>query len=207
MRQTPFVIGIGLAFLSCTPGFGAAAPGITRDQLAQELRYYQKIATLHTRFHETKTLKDMGMKLESDGELTVVRPTGTQASKVTWKVVHPSPLTVILEEGKLQIQAGDGKSENYSLEGSARESLKALVAWLKLDPDELMQSYKISKAEGGGWLFEPKAEAPITSMQMELKPGSYLQRLVIQEKSGDTLQIRFEKPQITEIKSKGTNGG
>ena len=186
-----------IAFFVSQTSSAAASRPVTREELAKQLTYYQSISELNAKFTETKTLKDMALKLESDGELTVVRPVaGTTHSQVVWRVIHPSALTVTLSEGSVKIVSGDGKTENYAIEGSAKESLKALVAWLKLDPEELIQSYRISQEADGAYRFEPKGEASIAAMVMTLQPGSYLEQLRIEEKSGDSLLIRFQKPTL-----------
>lgn len=172
----------------------AAGPHtVSRAELTARLKYYRTIGKLETKFHETKRLKNIGTTIESEGELTIVRP-----SKVIWKVTRPGRLTVELTDGKMRITDPSGKTETYEADASARDSLRSMVAWLKLDPDELLASYRITDLGAETYRFEPKDReaAPVAAMQMKVKPGSYLERLDITEKSGDALEIRFDRPRI-----------
>jgi outer membrane lipoprotein-sorting protein len=196
MKLHPFLTLLGLVLGTVT---WAAPRPIEKQELASQLTYYQSIQTLRTKFHEIKTLKEMKLTLESDGELTVIRP-----SKVIWKVTRPSPLTVILEESRLQILDSEGKGETLAIEGEAKKSLKSLVAWLKLDPNELFETYQISDLGENKFRFEPKvpAESPLRALVMQIRPKSYVEQLQIEERSGDSLTIRFEKPRIEQVHGK-----
>jgi hypothetical protein len=178
----PWLLGILV-----TTGSLAGSRSIGKSELASELSYYQSIQTLQTKFHETKTLRDIQLK-----DLTVIRP-----NKVIWKVTRPSPLTVTLEETRLQILE-EGKTESFAIEGEAKQALKSLVVWLKLDPDELFATYQISSLGENRFAFVPKSleTSPIQRLEMTLRTNSYVERLQIDEKSGDHLDIRFEKPRI-----------
>jgi outer membrane lipoprotein-sorting protein len=169
----------------------AASAPLTRDQLAEQLEAYRSIRTLHAHFHETKHLKDLKIDLTSEGELDLERPT-----RVVWRVTSPSPLTVTLEKDKLSITS-DGKREQYEMEGRAKESLKALVAWLELDPDALMANYRVLSLGKDRFRFEPKdTNAPVQSLQMKIRAKGYVERLEIEERSGDSLDIRFDPPRV-----------
>ncbi len=188
-----------LTLLAMIPRLSQAAPhAVSQKELAEKLRYYRSIKALQTKFHETKTLKDMKIQINSEGELTVTRP-----SKVVWKIIKPSALTVTLDDQSIQISSGQGeKDESYPMESGPRESLKILVAWMKLDPVELSQAYDVSTVSENTYRFLPKAgpKSPFLAMQMTIKPNSYVEKLEIEEASGDHLTIRFEKPRLEHIK-------
>jgi hypothetical protein len=185
--------------LFCAASAGTGRP-VEETELASRLKFYESIQRLVAKFHETKTIKNMSLKLESDGELTIDR-SKARPNLVIWKVTRPSPLTVSLTQGKLDIVGADGKAESYSMEGAARDSLQALVAWLRLDPEELAKTYLVTDLGGERFRFAPRkgSELPIQSIQMKLEAGSYLEELEIMESSGDRLVIRFEKPRIERI--------
>jgi hypothetical protein len=172
--------------------WGFAATEVDRAELTKRLSFYHSLSKLTTKFHQTKHLKDVAISLESDGELTVIFP-----KRVIWKVIHPSPLTVSLEGAQLEITAKDGETNKINVEGEGREAMKALVAWLKLDPDELYNSYRITRIDKNDtYRFEPKAPGPIAALQMQVRAGSHIEKLDLEERSGDRLEIRFEKPRL-----------
>src|SRR4051812_3875254 len=111
-----FLKAIALFFLAFV-GFSAmthAAPGrpVARAELAKALAFYRTITRIRVRFQETKILKEMNLKLPSEGNLVVTRP-----NSVRWEVVKPSPLVVFLDDKHVEIISGSGpgeKKESYS---------------------------------------------------------------------------------------------
>jgi len=190
MQPTIFLV---LLTTLWNPAAEAMLRPVTKTELADKLAYYRSIQVLHTKFHETKTLKGMNIKIKSDGNLTVQRP-----NKVIWEVVQPSPITVILDNQNVKILDGSGKTETYQMDGGAKESLKPLVAWMRLDPEELALNYDVFAMSDNRYRFQPKetAKSPFLALQMTLKANSYVEKLEIEETSGDHLEIRFEKPRI-----------
>ncbi len=177
---------------------GAPKKAMEKAELTSLLAYYQSITKLKARFKERKTLKDLSYPLLSEGLLTVQRP-----DRVVWEITKPSPLVVTLDRKELSIESGAGKTkkrEAIAVEGNdkAAESLKGLVAWLRLDPTALLEEYRIYSLGNHEYEMVPKraGATPFDSLTMTLKEGAHLEALSIREKSGDSIVINFERPEI-----------
>lgn len=202
MISTLRVVLIAFVLSLAMDGARAAAPArtrVTKASLGKLLAYYQSITTLSTRFKETKRLGDLALELTSEGTLTVHRP-----ERVVWEIVKPSPVVVTLDRKQIRVETGTGASkkvETVSVDAGGEKaslSLRNLVAWLKLDPEELSARYEIFAVGEHDYEFVPKdkTSTPFESLTMTMKQEGYVEKLLIREKAGDSIAIAFEKPRI-----------
>jgi hypothetical protein len=176
----------------------AVAVPVTEQELAAKLRFYAKIGTLETDFHQVKVLKELGMEMKSEGRLTLKRP-----DSVVWEVTKPAPVKVELGRAGVRITNGEGASarvENFPTaempkEGSA-SSLHDLVAWLRLDAHALSTQYAIAKTAPDHFIFTPKKPGPFRTMEMDLSQDGHLKKLVLNEATGDQMRLTFAKPRV-----------
>jgi outer membrane lipoprotein-sorting protein len=198
MRKLEIRMVLVLALLVSVSG--RAAVPVSEAELAKKLKLYASISTLSVSFKQTKTLKDLGMQLKSEGRLKLERP-----DKVTWEITQPSPVLVTLDKTQIQIRSGKGAdAQTQTLKmGEASsdqptQSLTGLIAWLNLDSKKLSEQYQVSETGKQLFHFEPKQKdtVPFQSLDMGLSPDGQLKRLAIHEISGDQLEIEFGKPQI-----------
>jgi hypothetical protein len=204
MRQPLVGWGIWVLLSASSHALSADRKPMGREALVSVLAYYRDIRSLKTHFQETKTLKDMKSPLLSEGNLTITRP-----DRVVWEVIKPSRTLVELDRQGIRIKSGEGKDQKEETFGFAEkggekvtEGLAQLVAWLRLDPELLLNAYEIFSLGQDEYEFFPKnpSLSPFAKIQMQLKSKSHLERLRILEKSGDSIEIRFDPPKIVRSK-------
>jgi len=196
-----FTIRAGLVLAWLVSVRGQAAVPISETELAKRLKLYASISTLSVGFKQTKTLKDMGIQLKSEGRLRLERP-----DKITWEITQPSPLLVTLDKSEIRIRSGRGPDSRTQVlkmgdAGSDQptQSLAGLIAWLNLDSKALVSQYQVLAVDKQSVHFEPKQKdsVPFESLDMSLGADGQLKHLVLHEISGDQLDIEFGKPEIT----------
>lgn len=174
--------------------FAAETP-VSVEELKKTLSPYEKIEKLEVPFHQTKTLVEMKIKLESDGRLTLNRAKQT----VLWEILKPSPLKVEMTATEIKLTDENGTQTLKTDAGPAAQSLKSLVAWLKLDAEALAKEDDVFLVKPRVYLFKPRdrANSPFESIELTLGEKNHLKSLFMKEKSGDSMQIDFGTPKIT----------
>ncbi len=182
--------------LSVTPCAGDTS--VTETQLGEKLRFYAGIATLEADFHQVKDLKELGMQMKSEGRLTLRRP-----DTVIWEIRKPAHVKVELDLKGIRITSGDGRAatvQAFSADQMPKDqdasSLHDLVAWLKLDAHALAEQYTITKTTENHFDFAPKKAGPFRSMEMDLSKAGQLEKLTLNETSGDRMILSFERPRV-----------
>lgn len=172
------------------------AETVSLKDLKRALSFYQSMQRLDVAFKQTKILKDMSLKLESEGQLTIQFP-----DRVEWKIIKPQPMTVELENQKVKITSSSGsqtfsQSENPSAKD--RRSFGSMLSWLKLDAEEIWQNFTIKKTGPRRYVFLAKnqRESLMKSLEMELTKNGHLAKIVFIETSSDEIHILFNKPKV-----------
>ena len=199
--MSPFrTLGKLLVLMGLTPCivFAASESPVTETQLAEKLRFYATIGTLEADFHQVKDLKELGMKMTSEGRLILKR-----TDSVIWEVTKPARVKVELGTTGIRITSGEGATatvQNFPIEQMPNDkntsSLHDLVAWLKLDAHALSTEYTITKTTSDHFVFTPKKVGPFKSMEMDLSGAGHLERLVLNETSGDEMIMTFARPRV-----------
>lgn len=172
-----------------------AAEPPTLDKL---LNYYRDLGSFESSFTQTKHLTAIGMTLKGKGQLRVLGADG-----VIWKMIDPAPLEVAISPLAVTIKttvSGKPVVTTYSLiEGVAGNQIAASVKpFLDLftgSMDSLHKQFDIETVSDG-FSLTPK----LTTMAIKnlvLSPDAdnlYLARVVIHEKSGDSIEYQFARP-------------
>lgn len=166
--------------------------------LEKLLNYYKGLGEFTSDFSQTKQLTSLGMVLKGKGQLQVLGAAG-----VIWKVTEPAPLEVAITSTAITVKtmvAGKEQITSYSLsEGVAGNQIAASVKpFLDLftgSMKSLHQQFEV-KPTAGGFSLTPKTQTiPIKSLELSPDAGNqFLARVVIREKSGDSIEYQFEKP-------------
>lgn len=176
---------------------------VTEKELADSLRMYQSIASLDVTFKQTKILKNLDLQLKSEGRLQIFR---TQ-HRIIWQIFKPSPVVVQLDQKEIRIESGVGKDLQKQVfkisdapSDKATQSIRSLVTWLNLDATALAEQYSIFALKTKAYRFIPKEKSisPFQGLDMYLAEDGQLNRLVMNELSGDSLDIEFGKPRLTQ---------
>jgi outer membrane lipoprotein-sorting protein len=174
----------------------AAPQPVSVDELKSTLHLYQSISQLDVDFHQTKTLKDLGIQLQSSGTLKVSPP-----DTVLWRVLKPSPVTVTLNHGTVVIQTASGTqkfSQDENPSEKDRQNFNNMLSWLKLDADAISKQYEVTKLDATHLQFSAKQKEgnSIQRIHLQLTPSGNIANLKMDEASGDTIDIRFGTPKI-----------
>lgn len=145
-------------------------------------------------FKQVKMLKDLQLKLESEGFLKVHLP-----NKVEWKVTKPQPLELTLEENRITIRS-DGKVDKFDAsEGSVKDQkgFRDLLDWLRLDADGLLKNYKVTQLGPNRYKFESlNPGIGMKALTMSLGKSGHVSSLSFEELGGDEILISFGHPKV-----------
>lgn len=183
-----------------------AATELSPQTVELRLKSYVGITGFRARFTQVKHLKDMALDLTSEGQLTVIRP-----HKVIWRVDRPSPLEMTLEERAIHLVQGQGaarREQHWKLGNEIGEAdlkgIHDLMAWLRLDIPAINAAYRLTEVKPGELRCAPRENSPhspFVAMNLRLNPKGHLERLILEERSGDSLEITFSAPEkVTEGK-------
>lgn len=196
--MTAFILFPILVFSSAFAN--PASHTLTRSELQDKLKYYKKINTLHTKFKQVKNLKDLGMELESSGELSLVFP-----EEVTWTLLTPaytqlklSGQTLSLESGELANRKKNTFNLTKELGADISKSLLHLLVWLKIDVDSIFQLYEVVELGTNSYSCKPRntQDAVFEGLNFVIHPKGHISKLILSEKSGDHLTISFSDPKV-----------
>gem|GEM_PF-6503089 len=186
-----------LLLFQCMLSSALSAPAATPvdvNQLKKALAKYHAMATLEVPFKQTKTLKDIQLKLESEGVLKVQLP-----NRVEWKVNKPQALDMVLEQDKVTLKS-DGKEDTFrASEGSAKDqrAFHDLLNWLRLDAEALMKDYDVTEVGKNRYRFTAKkADMGMKALTMNLNKNGHVETLTFEEIAGDEIVIRFGAPKV-----------
>ncbi len=197
MSITPIAWVIPLFFAA----FAYGTESVTEREFTEKLHFYQSIKSLHSRFKQTKRMKEMGVELTAEGTLTLTPP-----NALLWEITRPSRLVVHYDGKKMRIESGTGKDVTVQTFGttaldpgnSNAHGLNTLLAWLRFDAQYLYKQYRITKVNERIYRFEPlhTEGAPFRNITMTLNPAGHVEHLEMEEVSQDTLKIDFATPRV-----------
>lgn len=193
------ILGISvLASSLLTFGVIRAAPSfrfVSKQELSKTLKFYRDIQVLTVDFKMAKRMKGIPTILRSEGQLRVIRP-----NILIWKIAKPAPLTVDIGKDEVKITSGTGEelmTQTFRIDQIAESAdatrFQSMNAWLKMDAEKLSQDYEIEKAPNGTFIFTPKipTKVPFSKLTMSLNLRGDLQKLLMEERSGDSTEFVF----------------
>lgn len=162
---------------------------LNTSELALKLSAYS--GSFRAKFNQTKRLKKMNISLRSEGELTVMRP-----DRVLWRIVKPSPLSVVVGREGIKIASGSGANESVQEVKSGASSLEHLIVWLRLDAESIVKNFHVS-LDGHEILFRPRRAdgLPLEAIRARRSSLGHLDRITLLENSGDQIILDLEKPE------------
>jgi len=173
-------------------GAASASPDLTAVLKAVENRY-NRARTLAVHFEQTYVAPQRAPKTES-GELFLRKP-----GRMHWRYSHPA--------GKLFVS--DGKyvylytpSNNRVQRAKVKEcdDMRAPLAVLlgKLNFEQDFKRFTYHPGDGGTWVAgEPRSsKAPFTKVEFLVGPSYEIQRLIVAQDDGSTMEFRFEQEKL-----------
>lgn len=182
----------------------ASAAAVSKEQFAEKLHLYASIKRLEVSFTQVKILKELDVRLASEGRFILNRP-----EKVIWEISKPSPVRVTIDRSAMRIESGSGDAAHTqvfklgsTVSDESTKNLTALIAWLNFDAETLYAQYVITSVGKDVFRFDPRESinSPFQHLVMQLSVEGHLKHLSIHEASGDVLEIDFGKPKISRVK-------
>ncbi len=163
------------------------------------LNNYKPLGSFSADFTQTKKLVDLGMELKGKGQLQVF-----EDKSIIWQINEPASMNVRIDAKEIVIKtvvSGKEQKQVFSLtEGIAGNQIAASVQpFLELFSGSsagLRARFTIAKA-GTGFSLTPRRDSELPIKFLELTPdgsGTYMEHVVIHEKSGDSISYWFSKP-------------
>lgn len=186
------------------PAPNAPSQTLSEPELKSLFARYANLKSLTVDFEQTKSLKDIPTKLKSQGHLRVEAP-----SSLVWTLTKPSFLKFELKGGDAQITSGEGADATVQKFSKAQmasspqaKSLDGIASWLKFDPAYLTKEFTVSRTTGGKLKFAPKdlSNSPFSTIELLLTKDGVVKTLALAEKSGDLIELEFQKPTIVKLK-------
>lgn len=192
---------------------GSLSAQASASELDKLINNYSEMSGFRSDFRQTKTLTTIGMELKGSGSLRV----NSKTKDVLWQVKDPSPLAIKITTSAVSVISNvvgsDGKvkeqTQTFSLKGGIAgnqiaASIKPFLDLFSGDAASLHKQFKVERA-ANGFSLVPNQDAPkqLPIKSMTIVPDSdinYIVRVVILEKSGDTITYDFEKPVPLEAK-------
>ena len=153
---------------------------------------------LHVEFTQTRTLAALSRPLKTTGRMVLDRDHG-----VIWQVRKPLNLTYVVgPKGMLEV-GPDGKAKQRSAKdvpmvAQMGRIIQALLQgrWSALD------DYFTMKGEGSAerWkiLLTPKPQTAAFLKGVQVSGGRFIDRIHVDEASGDGMELLFERPKTDE---------
>ncbi len=167
---------------------------VGKAELQRVLGKYQAMSSLEVSFKQTKTLKDIQLKLESEGVLKVQLP-----NTVEWKIQKPQPLEMLLDKDVIKLKSDGKESIFHASEGSAKDqrAFHDLLNWLRLDASAILENYNVVQEGKNRYRFHAKNSASgMKSLVMNLNRIGHVETLSFEELAGDEIAIRFGTPAV-----------
>jgi len=161
------------------------------------LSKYNGLGDFSAGFAQIKKLVALGMELKGRGQLKVF-----EDKSVIWEILEPAPMNIRIDSKEIVITtkvSGKEQKQVFSLtEGIAGNqiamSVKPFLDLFSGSSSALHERFAITKS-GLGYSLTPKDQMPIKTL--ELIPdssGTYVEQVLIHEKSGDSIAYLFTKP-------------
>lgn len=180
--------------MQCMLSSAGASSAFDAVALKRVLSKYQSMSSLQVAFKQTKTLKDIQLKLESEGVLKVQLP-----NKVEWKITKPQPLEMMLDQETITLSS-DGKTSVFRMsEGSTKDqrAFHAMLNWLRLDADALLKDYDVTELGKNRYRFAAKkGDTGMKALIMTVNKNGHVETLTFEEIAGDEILIRFGAPKV-----------
>lgn len=183
-------------FLIKTPLLYGAQSPLNSQELTKVLNQYQNLKSLHAHFKQTKHFANMDLNLKAKGELHVKADPPSQR-QIQWILLEPSYLKLEITKKKLQIyESPHSAPRPLPLDqGTSARIITSLFGWLTMNAEWLNKNFDVYQKSDHRYVFQPKKHSSnlFKQMQLQLNKKGQLSRLILNEASGDQLEIQFHQ--------------
>jgi hypothetical protein len=162
------------------------------DLLLKILNAHQKKIPVKKRFTQTKSIKEMDLKLESEGQLEVKSP-----GHATWTILKPAYLSVEVSPEEIKIfNDAKGTPRVIKKNNSASSEMEG-GDWLKIlmeKPEKILDSFDVTLSGADRYhLISKKKNQGFDFVELVFTKTSDLREVKIQENADDSLTIHFKE--------------
>jgi hypothetical protein len=178
----------------------SAGQPVPVEDLRAALKKYQGLATMEVGFKQTKILKDMDFKVESEGHMSITMP-----DLVVWQMTKPSAMKVELNKDQIRMDSAGqtNKVDTNSIPPAQRREFLNMLNWLKLDADAIAALYEVTRLAPNQYQFAARDQDTLfKTLEMKLDKGGHVESMRFKEKSGDEILLRFSQPKLKYAKKK-----
>ena len=149
-----------------------------------------EVNILRGNFEQVRYLKGFKNPLKSEGRFLVSKSNG-----VVWQGIKPFPSLILVRNSGAIVNL-DQKKASVKKSGKKPNAAmnKIMLAMLSGDEAELAKYFKIQRSENNGiWnlQLQPKGGMARVFTRVEVKGDRYIQKLLMEEKSGDKTELNF----------------
>ncbi|MCE1229696.1 MAG: outer membrane lipoprotein carrier protein LolA [Firmicutes bacterium] len=172
---------------------------MAQSSVAERLTaHLQTTPRLHVDFVQTRTLAALSRPLKTTGKLVLAREQG-----VIWQVKKPLNLTYVMGPKGMKEVGADGKARLKTAQDVPMVAqMGRIFQGLLQGRWSVLEEYFTVKGEGTPeqWriLLAAKPQTAAFVKAVDVKGGRFIDRIVVTEASGDTMELRFEKPRPNE---------
>lgn len=167
----------------------AAQPALPGDLTA----HLREARVVHADFTQVRTLAALSRPLKASGSLVLARDQG-----VIWQLRTPLAITYVMGPGGLLVIDGQGRRERRTApETSVMAQLGRVFQGLVQGDWRALEGFFTVTGEGRPerWsvLLTPRPEAAAFLRRIQLSGGRSIERIRVEEASGDRMELTFER--------------
>lgn len=149
-----------------------------------------EVNILRGNFEQTRYLKGFQKPLKSEGRFLV-----SKADGVVWQGVKPFPSMILVRNSGAIVNLDQKKNPVTARTKKPNAAMsKIMLAMLSGDQAEMAKYFNIQRSESNGvWTLQlqPKGGMARVFSRVEVKGSRYIQKVVMEEKSGDKTELEF----------------
>ena len=149
-----------------------------------------EVNILRGNFEQTRYLKGFQKPLKSEGCFLV-----SKANGVVWQGIKPFASLILVRNSGAIVNLDQKKNPVKPKTKKPNAAMsKVMLAMLSGDQDEMAKYFNIQRSESNGiWTLQlqPKGGMARVFSRVEVKGNRYIQKVVMEEKSGDKTELVF----------------
>lgn len=166
------------------------APSDESNAQAKQPGLIPEVNILRGNFEQTRYLKGFQKPLKSEGRFLVSKVNG-----VVWQGMKPFPSRILIRNSGAIVNLDQKKNPVKTKAKKPNAAMsKIMLAMLSGDQDEMAKYFNIQRSESNGvWTLQlqPKGGMARAFFRVEVKGNRYIQKVVMEEKSGDKTELEF----------------
>lgn len=167
-----------------------SSDAIAQAAQAKKTSLIPEVNILRGNFEQTRYLKGFRNPLKSEGRFLV-----SKANGVVWQGLKPFPSLILVRNSGAIVNLDQKKNPVKPNAKKPNPAMsKIMLAMLSGDQAEMAKYFKIQRTESNGiWTLQlqPKGGMARVFSRVEVKGDRYIQKVVMEEKSGDKTELAF----------------